>query len=271
MILFFCLLVVLHSVAAYDSVEISTVEVLTFHKDRYTLTKKAAPIPQLDCVGGDGCRYSDFVKVVQCYNMGVNDRGEIQWRCEADVDSRLSLGKVDVDCEGANGPGDRYVIAGSCGLEYSLYLTEEGHRHPPSLRKDDYNYDNSGDSNWGFFVFLGIIASFCCCGYCCRKVRDGNTYVSIDPSAPPIDMIGVPVATTVASFPPAYGAYPGVGYNPYPSVNLTENYFGGNYGYSHHGYGHSDYGSNYSNHHSGHHNNQGSSHHTVGYGGTHTR
>merc|ERR1712107_882303 len=43
-----------------------------------------------------------------------------------DMDNGLRFGQVEVVCEGYDYPDDPYILAGSCGLEYTLELTKEG-------------------------------------------------------------------------------------------------------------------------------------------------
>ena len=109
------------------SVLLRDVGALTLHKDRYTTGRRSSPVPQLRCVGGSaGCRA--FVpQVVQCINKGW-DGVDVQWQCKADMDNSYRFGQIEVSCEGYNHPNDAYVLTGSCGLEYKLELTEEGHR-----------------------------------------------------------------------------------------------------------------------------------------------
>ena len=63
--------------------------------------------------------------MVQCYNRGWDGR-EVQWECKADLEGGVRFGKVEVVCEGYDYPEDDFILAGSCGLEYSLELTKEG-------------------------------------------------------------------------------------------------------------------------------------------------
>lgn len=44
------------------------------------------------------------------------------------MDNGYRFGRLDVTCEGYNHPSDPYILKGSCGLEYTLELTEEGRR-----------------------------------------------------------------------------------------------------------------------------------------------
>merc|ERR1712210_415487 len=88
-------------------------------------------------VGGSaGC--SAFVPtVVQCYNRGT-DGQDIQWECKADMEMKYKFGQIQVTCEGYDYPDDPYILAGSCGLEYTLELTKEGREKR-----------SSGGGGWG--------------------------------------------------------------------------------------------------------------------------
>ena len=106
----------------YSAVDLSTVPALTFYKDHMTTGRRSSPVPQLKCVGGDGCSLFYLVNVVQCKNMGVNEYGDPQWECTANLDKRVKLGRTDVTCEGFMDSNDKMKLAGSCGLEYELFL-----------------------------------------------------------------------------------------------------------------------------------------------------
>lgn len=71
--------------------------------------------------------------------------------CVADGGNRAALlsrfGSVDVSCEGYEYPDDQYILAGSCGLRYSLDYTKEGAQH-----QHDYGYGGGGgeSSSYGW-------------------------------------------------------------------------------------------------------------------------
>jgi len=104
---------------AQKSVKLKNVDVLTLYAGRMTTGRRSAPVPQLECMGGSaGC--SAFVPtVVQCYNRGT-DGQDIQWECKADMEMKYKFGQIQVTCEGFDYPDDPYVLAGSCGLEYTI-------------------------------------------------------------------------------------------------------------------------------------------------------
>lgn len=51
-----------------------------------------------------------------------------QWECKTDLDNAYRFGRIEVSCEGYSHPADALILKGSCGLEYTLELTEEGRR-----------------------------------------------------------------------------------------------------------------------------------------------
>jgi len=77
--------------------------------------------------------------------MGTNGQSE-QWKCEADLDSRVRFGSVDVSCEGYDSSNDEYVLAGSCGLIYTLDYTDQHNDHD-----EFHSYYAPSKSGGGFF------------------------------------------------------------------------------------------------------------------------
>ncbi|XP_022251066.1 store-operated calcium entry-associated regulatory factor-like isoform X2 [Limulus polyphemus] len=118
-------------------VKLKDVEVLTLYHGKMTTGRRSPPVPQLQCIGGSaGC--SAFVpQVVQCYNKG-SDGNSVQWECKTDMDSSFRFGTVEVVCEGYDYPDDPYILVGSCGLEYSIDLSEEGLQKKG--KQGQYNY-----------------------------------------------------------------------------------------------------------------------------------
>ncbi|KAJ6531863.1 hypothetical protein B0H19DRAFT_1188957 [Mycena capillaripes] len=108
--------------------ELARIPALTFYKDALTEARRTSPISQLICVGKPCKLYTP--EVVRCQSLGGSGT-EIDWKCEADLPESLRFGKVEVSCEGWSRPGDRYVLKGSCSLEYRLVQV------PGSLRNSD--------------------------------------------------------------------------------------------------------------------------------------
>lgn len=111
--------------AAHDSILFRDIKTLVLHKGRLTRGGRSAPIQQINCVGGDACKYFT-PEVIRCSNIGSNDQGEPQWKCQAEMENLYRLGRTSVSCEGYSRSGDPVVLVGSCGVEYTLHLTEKG-------------------------------------------------------------------------------------------------------------------------------------------------
>lgn len=109
------------------SVLLRDIQALTLYKGRFTTGRRSSPVPQLQCVGGSAGCHTFMPEVVQCQNRGF-DGVDVQWECKTDMDSSYRFGRVEVSCEGFSHAADPYVLLGSCGLEFTLELTEEGRR-----------------------------------------------------------------------------------------------------------------------------------------------
>ena len=111
---------------AKDAILLSKVRALTLHAGKSTSHNRIPAIPQLTCVGGNGCRHYE-VETLRCKNSGSEyDAEDIQWTCQAELPREFKLGGTEVVCEGFDGPDDPWILKGSCGVEYRLFLTEEG-------------------------------------------------------------------------------------------------------------------------------------------------
>lgn len=107
-----------------DKIRLEDVNVLTLYNGKMTTGRRSSPVPQLKCVGGSAA--GAFIpQVVQCINKG-SDGYDVQWECKTDMDNKYRFGTIEVVCEGYDYPDDQYILKGSCGLEYTLELTEEG-------------------------------------------------------------------------------------------------------------------------------------------------
>ena len=98
----------------------SDITSLTLINDELTVANRISPRPQVVC-HGDACA-KHAPRTVRCGNAGF-DGLSVQWSCTADMDERLRFGKVEVTCEGFEKPGDEFVLAGSCAVEYELLGT----------------------------------------------------------------------------------------------------------------------------------------------------
>ncbi|XP_072261511.1 store-operated calcium entry-associated regulatory factor [Pyxicephalus adspersus] len=164
---FLCLLAVLQlsgvqGWSQQDRVLLRDIQAITLYADRYTNARRSAPIPQLKCVGGSAGCSAMIPQVVQCHNRGW-DGIDVQWECKVDMDNAYRFGKVEVSCEGFDYPDDPYVLRGSCGLEYTLEVTEEGRKRSQSGNSfGGSGYSNSWNSKSpydgsGAVVFLVLL------------------------------------------------------------------------------------------------------------------
>lgn len=156
---------------------------ITFYDNRYTVSRRGRSIPQLRCTGGDA-RFSSYKpREITCRNLGSNGISR-QWKCEAKTDKKYRLGKVHVHCEGYNGPGDRYIVKGSCALDYDLWYTQ-GEQHRPHKQVEKAN-------GLGLFVAIFIIVLICLvvtrCGNSERTSR--TNHASTPPNNPEPDRDG---------------------------------------------------------------------------------
>ncbi|XP_062243792.1 store-operated calcium entry-associated regulatory factor [Platichthys flesus] len=137
------------------SVLLRDVQVLTLYKDRYTRAQRSKPIPQLQCVGGSAGCQAFVPEVVQCQNKGW-DGVDVQWECKTDMEHAYRFGRIEVSCEGYNHPADDYILKGSCGLEYSLELTEEGRRKTQGSRGSNSGFNAGGLGGFASSFFSGF-------------------------------------------------------------------------------------------------------------------
>ena len=109
-----------------DAVLLSKVKSLTLRDGQRTSHRRVDALPQLNCVGGDGCQFYK-VDTMRCTNSGSEyDAEDIQWTCKASLPPEFKLGSTDVICEGYDNADDPYILKGSCGVEYRLMLTDSG-------------------------------------------------------------------------------------------------------------------------------------------------
>eukprot|EP01013_Petalomonas_cantuscygni_P023625 TRINITY_DN45107_c0_g1_i1.p2 TRINITY_DN45107_c0_g1~~TRINITY_DN45107_c0_g1_i1.p2 ORF type:complete len:351 (-),score=34.73 TRINITY_DN45107_c0_g1_i1:307-1359(-) len=115
--------------AVHKAIPLREVSLLTFRKGLQTTARRSTPIPQISCEGS-ACNTPHEPPVVNCQNIGIDDHGIVSWRCVADIDARVSMGDIDVNCEGYDHPDDDRILAGSCGLRYSLRFRDAGETGP---------------------------------------------------------------------------------------------------------------------------------------------
>ncbi|KAN0047839.1 hypothetical protein ACTA71_002226 [Dictyostelium dimigraforme] len=108
------------------------VQVLTLKSGQWTKARRTSPIQQIECIGGTARKENRlYPQTIQCYNMGSNGM-DVQWKCEANLDSTVKFGTIDVNCEGYAYPDDPYITADSCGVLYELEYSNEARRKAAS-------------------------------------------------------------------------------------------------------------------------------------------
>lgn len=122
-----------------DAILLSNVQALTLRGNRLTTSRRVSPIPQLTCVGPSKTICEMFeIDTMRCTNEGYDyDAEDVQWTCAASLPPEFKLGATDVVCEGYRSSDDKWVLKGSCGVEYRLLLTEQGEKRFGDLRNAD--------------------------------------------------------------------------------------------------------------------------------------
>jgi len=121
------------------------------------------------CVCVSMCLYSMLILLGSSLRVQNSD---VQWKCEADMDGSYKLGQVEVQCEGYEYREDPYILAGSCGLTYSVDFTDEGRYSQGSQnqysRYSQSGYKHSSGTSWGSSLFF-ILGLFACLYYCVTR------------------------------------------------------------------------------------------------------
>ena len=149
-----------------DRVLLKDIQALTFQSGTSTKSRRSSPIQQLTCTGGGHCD-SVQLTTVQCYNRG-SDGQSIQWECKADMPTRYKFGQLDVSCEGYDSPEDEYILAGSCGLRYTIVDREGGGGGGgggggPGQTTPGPNAGYYSTITIIIFVLIALVCCFCMC------------------------------------------------------------------------------------------------------------
>eukprot|EP01116_Phalansterium_solitarium_P001716 TRINITY_DN11529_c0_g1_i1.p1 TRINITY_DN11529_c0_g1~~TRINITY_DN11529_c0_g1_i1.p1 ORF type:complete len:277 (-),score=49.77 TRINITY_DN11529_c0_g1_i1:467-1276(-) len=167
-----------------EKVLMKDIKVITLRAGAMTANRRVPPVAQLSCIGGSAGSFVEYhPQVVQCTNQGSDGSAtNMQWRCEAELDTNVRFGDLRVGCEGYSDSKDPYVLKGSCGLSYMLELTEQGrsklkgdrrHKTEVVYHPDARSY--GGWSSFGTFVFIAFAIFFL--ARACSS-RSGSSYSS---------------------------------------------------------------------------------------------
>ncbi|KAK0673953.1 store-operated calcium entry-associated regulatory factor [Cercophora samala] len=126
-----------------NAILLSQVKSLTLTSHAKTTSRRVSPIPQLKCVSPPKlCSLPDVssITTMRCLNTGSSYTSEdIEWSCTASLPPTLRLDRTEVICEGYDNADDPYILKGSCGVEYTVQLTDAGREAYPHL---------AGTSGW---------------------------------------------------------------------------------------------------------------------------
>lgn len=189
-------------------------------------------VPQLTCLsnGGSVCDLYT-IDVLRCKNQGSDyDKESVQWTCTANLPAEFKLGSTDVICEGYESSNDRWVLKGSCGVEYRLLLTEAGEEKfgrrgaEKGVKRGEKENENENVGKVLFFLlFFGVVLWMLYAIF----IRDAGTRVGggggagggggggpggADDPPPPYDSYLDPKLSTTYNPPPAQPA--GQGWRP---------------------------------------------------------
>ncbi len=108
-----------------DKVLFAGVTSLQFSATKSATSARGKRMPELRCVSGSAAGFwwhqDWYPRVASCVRYGGGDGGPsgAEWRCSATVRKHLVLGETNVICE-RYGDDAKYILAGSCRLEYAL-------------------------------------------------------------------------------------------------------------------------------------------------------
>ncbi|KAM3563102.1 hypothetical protein ARSEF4850_002488 [Beauveria asiatica] len=152
------------------AVLLSSVQSLTLRGGGAKTSHRRVPAaPQLRCVSPRALCDLHAIDVMRCTNQGSSYGDEdVEWSCAAELPAELKLGATDVVCEGYASSDDPHVLKGSCGVEYTLALTDLGERRYPDLARgrdrwfgaggDAHGADNAWAAGLFFLVFVAVVA-----------------------------------------------------------------------------------------------------------------
>lgn len=169
-----------------NAILLSDVQTLTVHSGRQTSSRRVPSIPQLTCVGPSRICSLHTVDVMRCTNEGYEyDEEDIQWSCSASLPAEFKLGGTEVICEGYRDPDDKFVLKGSCGVEYRLLLTDVGEERFGRMESEH------SAVTWFFCVFIlafiGLILLRICMGPTGDNRRRGGGWGGWGGGNPPYD------------------------------------------------------------------------------------
>ena len=159
------------------------IQTLLFESGKLGTGFRTEPAPQMTQVGGPAIPVSR----IWCKNAGWDGR-RVLWECRLPDDVPATLGEFEISCEGFERAGDPYVLAGSCGIEYSLVPSARAEPHPaprkeppPQVRTPPAPEPNKSSGSGvaiGLILLLGVLV------LACRGCPSASEGASLPPSYP---------------------------------------------------------------------------------------
>ncbi|KAK4158431.1 hypothetical protein C8A00DRAFT_39403 [Chaetomidium leptoderma] len=149
-----------------DAILLSEVQSLTLRSPSLTTARRVPAIPQLKCLSSRQLCRQAALQTMRCTNQGASYTSQdIEWACTATLPATVRLDRTEVICEGYASADDAYVLRGSCGVEYTLVLTEEGRmekaRGGGGGGTGSAEEKGEGGSDWAGYlfglVFFGVV------------------------------------------------------------------------------------------------------------------
>lgn len=124
---FLFLFFLLDACLSIQPIHMRDMEVLSFYRDGMTGTLRGQAIPQMVLVT-PYVPEDTIPKEIICKNIGW-DGLNVHWDCTADMKEDWGITNPTISCEGWTGPGDEYVVPGSCSISYSI-------EHHPKMKEE---------------------------------------------------------------------------------------------------------------------------------------
>jgi len=172
---------------------------LIFQANTYSTCSRVAPILQLNCIDNaiGLCKYyTNKISNMMCSNTGVDEKGEVIWKCQSTIPSEISLGVTTVSCEGCVNSTSKEKISGSCAVFYQLVKNN----------KPTEQNNTSGKSNetTTILVIFMVCLIFVLCCVCISYQETINYNLNYNPRTNRQDYIEItPLVSEVSPAPSA--------------------------------------------------------------------
>src|SRR5699024_8503308 len=111
-------------------------------------------------------------------NNNNNRTTKITWQCSGRFEAGYRFGRLNVVCEGWDGPEDEYILEGSCALEFSVVrdpLYRPGTSRP-IISPDTTN--SKSEMPFGIKILLiFLVVAFLTTGCICKAMLRANSKV----------------------------------------------------------------------------------------------